>query len=256
MTAIELHPPSPLVFSPAVPVFEGLSLRAAYAVPSPRARLHRARVWCQRVARVAAGHLEYSLKRMVDIAGAATLLVALSPLLLLVALIIKLNDGGPVLFWQRRVGRQGRLFWFPKFRSMVVNAEALKGQLLAKNDHGDCVTFKMKRDPRITWIGRVIRRLSVDELPQLWCVLTGEMSLVGPRPPVPQEVAKYTLAQRRRLEVTPGLTCLWQISGRGDIPFHRQVELDIEYIESRGFWVDLRILVKTVPAVLLGRGAY
>jgi lipopolysaccharide/colanic/teichoic acid biosynthesis glycosyltransferase len=161
-----------------------------------------------------------------------------------------------VFFWQTRVGRWGREFPFPKFRSMVVNAEQLKAALLTENDHGQNVTFKMKRDPRITWIGRIIRKLSIDELPQLWNVLRGDMSLVGPRPPLPQEVAQYTLADRRRLDVTPGLTCIWQVSGRGDIPFPQQVQLDVQYIESRSLWADVKILLQTIPAVLLGKGAY
>jgi lipopolysaccharide/colanic/teichoic acid biosynthesis glycosyltransferase len=255
MTAIGLHPAAPFL-APGVPVLEGLSLRGSDAIHSPGIRLRRVRAWFRRASYVAGVRLRSHAKRALDLVGATLLLVALSPLFLLVALLIKLNDRGPVLFWQLRVGRRGQTFWFPKFRSMVVNAEALKRQLLAQNDHGDCVTFKMKRDPRITWIGRIIRKLSIDELPQLWCVLKGEMSLVGPRPPVPQEVAKYTLKERRRLEVTPGLTCLWQISGRGDIPFDRQVELDIEYIESQCLRTDVFILLKTIPAVLLGRGAY
>lgn len=196
------------------------------------------------------------LKRLVDVVAAVALLIALSPLFALVALCIKLTDGGPVLFRQTRVGRWGREFPFPKFRSMVVNADALKDSLLAASDHGQGVTFKMKRDPRITTIGRIIRKLSIDELPQLWCVLKGDMSLVGPRPPVPREVALYTLADRRRLDVVPGLTCIWQVSGRADIPFDRQVELDVEYIQSRSLWLDIKLLLKTVPAVLLGRGAY
>jgi lipopolysaccharide/colanic/teichoic acid biosynthesis glycosyltransferase len=114
----------------------------------------------------------------------------------------------------------------------------------------------MKDDPRITWIGKIIRKFSIDELPQLWCVLRGDMSLVGPRPPVPREVALYSLADRRRLEITPGLTCIWQVSGRGDIPFPQQVKLDVDYIESQSFWVDLKLLFLTVPAVLTGKGAY
>ena len=138
-----------------------------------------------------------------------------------------------------------------------MNAEEVKAKLAAQNQHGgEGVTFKMKRDPRVTWIGRIIRKLSIDEAPQLWCVLTGEMSLVGPRPPLPSEVARYTLADRRRLEVTPGLTCIWQVSGRSDIPFDRQVKLDVEYIRSQSFWMDVKLLFKTIPAVLLGRGAY
>ena len=196
------------------------------------------------------------LKRTLDIIVAASMIVALSPLFLVVAACIKLTDGGPVIFWQTRVGKWGREFPFPKFRSMVVNAEELKDSILDQSDHGDSVTFKMKKDPRVTWIGRIIRKLSIDELPQLWSVLTGDMSIVGPRPPVPREVARYTLADRRRLDVTPGLTCTWQISGRGDIAFNEQVELDSAYIESQTFWNDIKILFKTIPAVLSGRGAY
>jgi lipopolysaccharide/colanic/teichoic acid biosynthesis glycosyltransferase len=184
------------------------------------------------------------------------LLVCLLPLLLTVALLIKLTDGGPVLFWQRRVGYRGRPFDFPKFRSMVADAEALKRSLLGRNHHGDCVTFKMRNDPRITWVGRIIRKVSVDELPQLWCVLKGDMSLVGPRPPVPEEVARYTVAERRRLEAMPGLTCIWQVSGRGDVPFPKQVQMDVQYVDSQSFWLDILLLFKTVPAVLLGKGAY
>jgi lipopolysaccharide/colanic/teichoic acid biosynthesis glycosyltransferase len=198
-----------------------------------------------------------AVKRSIDIVASAGLLVVLAPLFAAVALAIKMTDRGPVLFWQTRVGRWGREFPFPKFRSMVVNAEQLKDTLLAQNQHGgDGVTFKMKRDPRVTWIGRIIRKLSIDELPQLWCVLKGDMSLVGPRPPVPREVAKYTLADRRRLDATPGLTCIWQVSGRGDIPFAQQVQLDVQYIQSQSVWLDIKLLLKTVPAVLAGRGAY
>lgn len=195
-------------------------------------------------------------KRAIDVTAAAVLLLLLAPLLLAVALCIKLTDRGPVLFWQTRVGQHGREFLFPKFRSMVANAEALKAKLLAQNDHGDGITFKMKRDPRVTWIGRIIRKTSIDELPQLLLVLQGTMSLVGPRPPVPSEVARYTLQDRRRLEVVPGLTCIWQVSGRGDIPFPQQVALDVQYIESQSLWLDLVVLLRTVPAVLFGRGAY
>ncbi len=195
-------------------------------------------------------------KRLVDVLAALCGLLCLSPLFAAVAAAIKLTDRGPVLFWQTRVGQWGREFPFPKFRSMVVNAEKLKDQLQALNDHATGVTFKMKKDPRITWIGRIIRKLSIDELPQLWCVLNGQMSLVGPRPPVPREVAAYKLSDRRRLDAKPGLTCIWQVSGRSDIPFDRQVLLDVEYIESQSFWFDILLLLKTVPAVLLGRGAY
>ncbi len=196
------------------------------------------------------------LKRAVDVSASGLGILVLSPLFLLVALAIKATDRGPVLFWQSRVGQWGREFPFPKFRSMVVNAEALKDQLLQQNQHGESVTFKMKKDPRITWIGRLIRRTSIDELPQLWCILRGDMSLVGPRPPVPREVAVYTLKDRRRLDVIPGLTCIWQVEGRGDVPFDQQVEMDLAYIESQSLWFDIKLLLKTVPAVLTGKGAY
>jgi lipopolysaccharide/colanic/teichoic acid biosynthesis glycosyltransferase len=195
-------------------------------------------------------------KRAIDVAASGGALLLLSPLFAAVALAIKLTDHGPVFFWQARVGQWGAEFPFPKFRSMVVNAEALKAALSAQNHHGASVTFKMRNDPRITWIGRVIRKYSVDELPQLWCVLKGDMSLVGPRPPLPGEVASYTLADRRRLDVKPGLTCIWQVSGRGDIPFDKQVQLDVQYIESQSVWLDVQLLLKTIPAVLLGKGAY
>ena len=228
---------------------------AAYARYGRWARLHRARAVLKPAAWNATVAGALALKRLVDITVSGAALVALSPLFAVVAFIIR-RDGGPAFFWQDRVGRHGRIIRFPKFRSMVVDAEARKAQLLAANDHGQSVTFKMKRDPRITSIGRVIRRLSIDELPQLWLVFTGDLSLVGPRPPVPSEVALYTLDDRRRLDVTPGLTCIWQVSGRSTIPFEQQVKLDVAYIESQSLWFDLRLLIRTVPAVLTGRGAF
>ncbi|MGD9975619.1 MAG: sugar transferase [Desulfatirhabdiaceae bacterium] len=196
------------------------------------------------------------VKRALDILISGYVLVMVLPLMILVAILIKLTDGGPIFFWQKRVGKWGKEFPFPKFRSMIVNAEALKASILNKSDLQDSITFKMKRDPRITWIGRIIRKYSIDELPQLWSVLKGDMSIVGPRPPIPSEVAKYSLHDRRRLDVKPGLTCTWQISGRSDIPFDQQVKLDTEYIESQSLLLDIRILFKTIPAVLSGRGAY
>jgi lipopolysaccharide/colanic/teichoic acid biosynthesis glycosyltransferase len=196
-------------------------------------------------------------KRGIDVAVSAVALVLLAPLFLLVAVVIKLTDGGPVFFVQRRVGKDGVLFPFLKFRSMVVNADALKSRIKAENVHGhDGITFKMKCDPRMTRVGWLIRKTSIDELPQLWNVLRGDMSLVGPRPAVPGEVARYDDRERGRLAVLPGLTCLWQVSGRSDLPFHRQVDLDLEYINSRGVWMDLKLMARTVPAVLSGRGAY
>lgn len=197
------------------------------------------------------------LKRALDIALILSALLLLLPLFALVALAIKLQDGGPVLFWQKRVGRDGKVFEFPKFRSMCVNAEAVRAALLAENQHGsEGVTFKMKRDPRITPVGRLIRRTSIDELPQLWCVLTGEMSLVGPRPPLVSEVERYTMEERQRLSVTPGLTCIWQVNGRSEIPFPQQVQMDIDYIKQRSIGTDVKLLAKTVPAVIKGKGAY
>lgn len=196
-------------------------------------------------------------KRLIDLAVVVPALVLLSPLFAAVALAIRLYDGGPVLFWQKRVGLDGREFRFPKFRSMRVNAEALRKEIEALNQHGAAgVTFKMKRDPRITPVGRFIRRFSIDELPQLWCVLSGDMTLVGPRPPIPSEVARYGLKDRYRLSVKPGLTCIWQVSGRSEIPFEQQVELDIEYIRRQSIAADVKLLAKTVPAVVRGRGAY
>ena len=195
-------------------------------------------------------------KRAMDITGSGLLLLILSPLMIFVAAAIMLTDGGPALFWQRRVGLRGRVFDFPKFRSMVVEAEKMTKDLIEQNHHGNSITFKMKDDPRITWIGKFIRRFSIDEVPQLWCVLMGDMSLVGPRPALPREVDHYSQPHRRRLEVQPGLTCIWQVSGRADVPFEQQVEMDIDYVEAHGFWLDLRLLLATVPTVLSGRGAY
>ena len=198
----------------------------------------------------------HAIKRTLDIVGSLTALFLLSPLFAAIALLIKLEDRGPVLFPQTRVGRHGREFRMFKFRSMRIDAEAQLKQLLAKNQHATGVTFKLKDDPRITRIGRVIRKFSFDELPQFYNVLIGDMSLVGPRPPVPREVAKYSLADRRRLAIKPGITCIWQISGRAEIDFPGQVQLDVRYIESRSLWQDIKILCKTVPAVLSGTGAY
>ncbi|HYT95093.1 MAG TPA: sugar transferase [Gemmataceae bacterium] len=278
------------------------------------------------------------LKRTIDILGALTGLLLASPLFLIVVILLKLTDRrGPILFWQSRVGLWGREFPFPKFRSMVTNAEEIKkrmldllshvrvelarladertdlddetregmkrfakespmkagklmkqftpavrktietlsGEVLArmvdqltdldpksrqilaamKNDHANSITFKMKKDPRVTRIGKILRKLSIDELPQLWCVFKGDMSLVGPRPAVPGEVAEYTLEERARLDAKPGLTCIWQVKARGT-GFEVQKRLDLEYIRSQSFWGDIKLLLKTVPAVLLGRGAY
>src|ERR1041385_8802273 len=195
------------------------------------------------------------IKRALDIAVSSVLLLLGSPFFLLIGALIKL-DGGPVFFVQKRVGRHGRVFKMYKFRSMCLDAEQRLRDLLAQNQHKDGVTFKLKDDPRITRVGKWLRKFSLDELPQLFNVLIGDMSLVGPRPPVPGEVEKYSLAHRRRLAIKPGLTCLWQVSGRAEIDFSGQVELDVDYIENLSFWMDLKILARTVPAVLSGKGAY
>lgn len=195
-------------------------------------------------------------KRAVDVVVSATMLVLLAPLFLIMAVLIKLTDGGPIFFRQKRVGQHGVPFDFIKFRSMVVNAEDLKGELLKHNKHGSSITFKMCRDPRVTWIGRILRKTSLDELPQLWNVLKGEMTLVGPRPAVVAEVQKYSPHERRRLKCTPGLTCIWQVSGRADLDFQQQVALDVRYIRERSIWLDLKLMLLTIPAVLSGKGAY
>jgi exopolysaccharide biosynthesis polyprenyl glycosylphosphotransferase len=199
--------------------------------------------------------IAHSLKRILDVVVACVALTLLSPVLLGVAIPVRLDSPGPIFFKQTRVGKWGQLFGCYKFRSMYVDAEQRKAELMAHNE-ADGPVFKMKHDPRITRVGRVIRKLSMDELPQLLNVLRGEMSLVGPRPPVPKEVAQYQFDQRRRLDAAPGITGLQQVSGRSDLDFKTWVELDLQYIAQQSFWNDLKILVMTVPAVVLGKGAY
>ena len=198
----------------------------------------------------------YALKRLIDIIGSGLGMVLLSPVFLAIAIAVKRSSPGPVFFSQIRVGRYGRHFKFHKFRSMRQDAEALKASLAAQNESKDGVIFKMKDDPRVTKVGKFLRRTSLDELPQLWNVFIGDMSLVGPRPPVPKEVQEYTLEDRKRLDVIPGITCLWQIGGRSDIPFKEQVRLDKDYILSQSVWKDMLILLKTIPAIVGGKGAY
>jgi lipopolysaccharide/colanic/teichoic acid biosynthesis glycosyltransferase len=201
-------------------------------------------------------NLWYELaKRCIDVMLASLALLLLFPLLAILGLLIKM-DGGPVLFAQTRVGRRGRHFRCYKLRSMICGADRMKAELMQKSHHSDPRTFKMAVDPRVTTVGRLIRKTSLDEVPQLWNVIIGDMSLVGPRPPVPSEVSRYSGEDFRRLEVRPGLTCIWQISGRGDIPFHQQVKLDIDYIEQRSLWLDAKLMLQTIPAVISGRGAY
>ncbi len=195
-------------------------------------------------------------KRVLDLSGAAAGLVLLSPVFALVAVAIRLESPGSVLFRQERVGLRGRPFRMLKFRSMYVDAEKRRAALAARNEMQGGVLFKMKNDPRVTRVGRLIRRASIDELPQLWNVLRGDMSLVGPRPPLPSEVEQYALHDRRRLSVKPGITCIWQVSGRSDIPFEQQVQLDLDYIHSQSLKTDVQLLLRTVPAVLFSKGAY
>jgi exopolysaccharide biosynthesis polyprenyl glycosylphosphotransferase len=194
------------------------------------------------------------VKRLMDIVGSLVGLVLASPVLIATMIAIKLSSPGPIFFKQVRAGRHGRKFTMYKFRSMVVDAEALRAKLEHLNEMGGPV-FKIKRDPRITGIGRLIRATSVDELPQLFNVLIGDMSLVGPRPPLPSEVGQYEPWQRRRLSVKPGLTGLWQVSGRNQVDFEQWMALDLEYIDNWSLWLDVVILVKTVPAVVRGSGA-
>ncbi len=194
-------------------------------------------------------------KRVLDLALALTALIAASPVFIAAALAIKLEDGGPVFFRQTRIGAGGKPFRMWKFRSMGTDAEARRKDLLALSER-DSMCFKMKRDPRITSIGRLLRRTSLDELPQLFNVLRGQMSIVGPRPALPQEVVAYEHRAWARLSGQPGLTCTWQVSGRANIPFAEQVELDIDYLEQRSIRKDLSLIMRTVPAVLSGDGAY
>lgn len=194
-------------------------------------------------------------KRCIDLIVSVFLLLILAPFLLTIALLIKLDSKGPALFKQERVGLNGRIFVLLKFRSMVENAEDMLIDLLPLNEMQG-PAFKLKNDPRITRVGRWLRKYSIDELPQLINVLKGDMSLVGPRPPLPEEVLSYRRAQRRRLSMRPGITCTWQIGGRNDIPdFEDWAKLDLAYIDNWSLWNDIKILLRTAPVVLLGRGA-
>ncbi len=194
-------------------------------------------------------------KRAFDIVFAGTFLLLAWPILLFLAIAVKLTSRGPVLFKQIRVGRGGRYFHCYKFRSMCVDAEAKKAQLMHLNEASGPV-FKIKQDPRITPIGQMMRKFSFDELPQFVNVLKGEMSVVGPRPPITSEVEMYSDHDRRRLSVQPGLTCLWQVSGRSNLSFEKWVELDLCYIDSMSFANDVKIILKTIPAVVTGSGAH
>ncbi|AXK46869.1 sugar transferase [Brachybacterium saurashtrense] len=197
-------------------------------------------------------------KRAFDVAASAVLLVLLAPVLAAISLRIRAEDGGPVIFRQNRVGREGEGFEMLKFRTMVTDAEAVQVEMAERvmQDRGNAVMFKMRNDPRITPPGRFLRRYSLDELPQLWNVLRGDMSLVGPRPALPREVAAYDEDAHRRLSVRPGITGLWQVSGRSDLAWEDTVRLDLYYVDNWAFTQDLQILVRTVRAVLASSGAY
>jgi exopolysaccharide biosynthesis polyprenyl glycosylphosphotransferase len=195
-----------------------------------------------------------AVKHLVDVIGTLLVLLVLLPVLVGVAIAVRL-DGGPAFFTQTRVGRGGRTFKMIKFRSMVVNAEAVKQQLMDANE-GAGPLFKLRNDPRITKVGHVLRKYSLDELPQLFNVLTGSMSLIGPRPCLPAEAATYTSEARRRLAVKPGLTGLWQVSGRSDLSWEESVRLDLHYVDDWSLALDAKIVAKTFGAVLAGKGAY
>jgi exopolysaccharide biosynthesis polyprenyl glycosylphosphotransferase len=193
-------------------------------------------------------------KRVFDVVMSALVIVALSPVFASIAIAIRLDAPGPIFFRQRRIGQSGRVFEMLKFRSMYRDAEARLEALRAQNEMSGPV-FKMANDPRVTKVGRFLRRTSLDEFPQFWNVLKGEMSIVGPRPPVPSEVRQYKRWQRRRLSMKPGITCIWQVSGRNNIDFDRWMELDLQYIDEWSLWGDIRICLRTIPAVLTARGA-
>ncbi len=200
-------------------------------------------------------HLLLFLKRAFDVVIAACSLVVLSPVMLAIAAAIRVTSPGPVLFKQTRCGLGGRRFTLFKFRSMINNAEQLKAELHQLNEL-DGPVFKLRDDPRITTVGRWLRRFSIDELPQLWNILRGDMSFVGPRPAIPSEVDQYEPWQRRRLRMRPGLTCIWVLEGRNHLDFNRWIQLDLTYIDTWSLWLDAKIFLRTIPIVLSGRGAY
>ena len=203
--------------------------------------------------------MEFSLyeviKRLIDVVCSFLGVLVLSPLFIIIAIIIKITSKGPVFFSQKRVGKNGKEFDMYKFRSMVVNAEELKEKLVAQNEMSGPM-FKMKDDPRVTKVGKFIRKTSIDELPQLWNVLKGDMSLVGPRPSLPKEVAQFDDWMYKRLEVKPGLTCYWQVSGRNNIDFEDWMKLDIKYVDERSTWIDIKLIFKTVGVLFGDKNAH
>lgn len=203
--------------------------------------------------------MEFSLyeviKRLIDAVCSFLGVLVLSPLFIIIAIIIKTTSKGPVFFSQKRVGKNGKEFDMYKFRSMVVNAEELKEKLASQNEMSGPM-FKMKDDPRVTKVGKFIRKTSLDELPQLWNVLKGDMSLVGPRPSLPKEVAQFEEWMYRRLEVKPGLTCYWQVSGRNNIDFEDWMKLDCKYVDERNIWIDIKLIFKTVGVLFGDKNAH
>ena len=236
---------SELAYQNRVSIFAADAATAVADLPGPRSSAHtptsiRAR-------------LSLTAKRVIDIFGAVTGLILTAPIMLIAAILIKLESQGSVVFKQERIGKEGKRFLMFKFRTMCPEAEALKKQLTHLNEMNGPV-FKIKEDPRVTRVGCFLRKYSVDELPQLLHVLTGELSLVGPRPALPEEVQKYEPWQRARLTAKPGLTCLWQVNGRNELDFADWMKLDLEYVEKRSLGLDFRILLKTIPTVLKGTG--
>ena len=195
------------------------------------------------------------IKRVIDVVCSFVGVLVLSPLFVVIAIIIKFTSKGPVFFSQKRVGRDGKEFKMYKFRSMVVNAEELKEKLASQNEMSGPM-FKMKDDPRVTKVGKFIRKTSIDELPQLWNVIKGDMSLVGPRPSLPKEVAQFEDWMYKRLEVKPGLTCYWQVSGRNNIDFEDWMKLDIKYVDERSTWIDIKLIFKTVGVLFGDKNAH
>ena len=196
----------------------------------------------------------FIIKRIIDIIGALSGIVLISPVMIIVAIWIKIDSKGPVFFVQSRVGRDGKKFMMYKFRSMCTDAECLLTKLKDENEMSGPM-FKMKDDPRITKVGRFVRKTSIDELPQLFNILKGDMSLVGPRPSLPKEVVQFTPFQKQRLIAKPGLTCYWQVRGRSDVSFKEWMEMDVEYIEERNTWVDITLIFKTVGVLFGDEGA-
>jgi len=231
-------------------------LRLRYGKPSRVAPTERETVPVDLVGREVDDRRFYrACKRTFDLTIGGAILILVGPLVPLVAILIRLDSAGPVFYRQDRVGKGNRPFKFYKFRSMYVEAERRQGELEGSNEQ-DGPVFKMRVDPRVTPVGRFLRRSSMDEIPQVLNVLRGDMSIVGPRPPLPAEVARYSPSHRRRLDVKPGITCLWQISGRSQIGFDEWMRLDMEYLRTRSLRTDFLIFVKTIPAVMARRGAY